>query len=223
MHQEAVTVNFRTAALRPQMCQASQSFSQQDAGLAQIQSKCSKNNPHVRFSTGCSLVCQTYNGVNFYDHRSVDHVIDLDACLTGLGGRFGNLVYFLPLPRGYKECTIVHLEMVNILLAIRLFCSLWLGRKVLVRCDNKAVVTVLTSGCTRDPFLSACARNIWYCAAKHDIDMEYVHIKGCDNKVADLLSRWSGSREDWGRLLHHIPNPCWLQTNEEMLTFYPDI
>ena len=31
----------------------------------------------------------TYNGVNFYDHRSVDHVIDLDACLTGLGGRFG--------------------------------------------------------------------------------------------------------------------------------------
>ena len=66
----------------------------------------------------------TYNCVNFYDHRSVDHVIDLDACLTGLGGRFGNMVYFLPLEKGYKECTIVHLEMVNILLAIRLFCSL---------------------------------------------------------------------------------------------------
>ena len=165
----------------------------------------------------------TYNGINFYDHRSVDHVIDLDACLTGLGGRFGNLVYFLPLPRGYKECTIVHLEMVNILLAIRLFCSLWAGRKVLVRCDNKAVVTVLSTGRTRDPFLSACARNVWYCAANHDIDMDYVHIRGHDNKVADLLSRWSGSREDWGRLLHHIPNPCWLQTNEHMLAFHPDI
>ena len=53
-------------------------------------------------------------GVNFYDHRSIDHVIDLDPCLTGLEGRFGNLVYFLPQEKGYKECTIVHLEMVNI-------------------------------------------------------------------------------------------------------------
>ena len=99
----------------------------------------------------------TYNGINFYDHRTIDHVLDLDACLTGLGGRFGNLVYFLPLQHGYKECTIVHLEMVNILLALRLFCSYWAGRKVLVRCDNKAVVSVLSSGRSRDPFL---ARNI---------------------------------------------------------------
>ena len=80
---------------------------------------------------------------------------------------------------------------------------------MLVTCDNKAVVTVLSTGRTRDPFLSACARNVWYCAAKNDIDMDYVHIRGRDNKVADLLSQWSGSREDWGRLLHHIPNPCW--------------
>ena len=165
----------------------------------------------------------TYNGINFYDHRTIDHVLDLDACLTGLGGRFGNLVYFLPLQHGYKECTIVHLEMVNILLALRLFCSYWAGRKVLVRCDNKAVVSVLSSGRSRDPFLSACARNIWYCSAKHDIDVDYVHIRGRDNEVADLLSRWSGSRADWGRLLQHIPNPCWLQANEQMLAFHPDL
>ena len=165
----------------------------------------------------------TYNGVNFYDHRSVDHVTDLEACLTGLGGRFGNLVYFLPLEKGYNECTIVHLEMVNILLAIRLFCNLWSGRKVFVRCDNNSVVSVLRTGWSRDPFLSACAINIWYCSAKHDIDVKYVHIRGCDNKVADRLSRWSGSRDHWGRLLHHIPNPCWLQTDEQMLELHPDL
>ena len=102
------------------------------------------------------------NGVNFYDHRKVDHVVELNAYLTGLGGRFGNLVYFLLLP---KECRIVHLEIVNILLAIRLFCSLWSGHKVLVKCDNNAVVTVLKNVKTKDPFLSACTRNVWYCSA----------------------------------------------------------
>ena len=60
-------------------------------------------------------------------------------------------------------------------------------------------------------------------SAKHDIDVEYVHIRGRDNEVADLLSRWSGSREDWGRLLHHIPNPCWLQADKQMLAFHPDL
>ena len=100
-------------------------------------------------------------------------------------------MYFLSLEKGHKECTIVHLEMVIMLLAIRLFCNLWSGRKVLVRCDNNSVVSVLRTGWSRDPFLSACTRNIWYCSTKHDIDVEYVHIRGYYNKVADLLSRWS--------------------------------
>ena len=145
-----------------------------------------------------------YNGANFYDHRNIEHVIELDVCLTRLGGKFGNLVYFLSLSRGYNECTIVHLEMVNILLAVRLFSSLWLGRKVLIKCDNNAVVTILRTGKSRDPFLSACARNIWYCSSTHDIDIDYVHIRGSDTKVADLFSRWSGSRADLDRLLHGI-------------------
>ena len=132
-------------------------------------------------------------------------------------------MYFFPLARGYKECTIVHLEMVNLLLAIRLFCSLWSGRKVLVICDNNAVVSVLRTGRSRDPFLSACTQNIWYCSATHDIDIDYVHIRGCDNKVAHLLSRWSSSSQGWDHLLQHIPNPCWLQTDEQMLAFHPDL
>ena len=28
-----------------------------------------------------------YNGVSLYDHRPVDFTLELDACLTGLGGR----------------------------------------------------------------------------------------------------------------------------------------
>ena len=104
----------------------------------------------------------------------------------------------------HKECTIVHLEMVNILFTIRLFCSLWFGRKVLVKCENNAVVSVLRTGRSRDPFLLACARNIWYCSATYDIDVDYMYIRGSDNKVADLLSRWSGSHGDWGHLLQYV-------------------
>ena len=86
--------------------------------------------------------------------------------------------------------------MVDVLLAVGLFQAQWAGKKVLIKCDNEAVVTVLRSGRARDPFLGACARNIWYVSALSDMDIQYVHIRGLYNTVADLLSRWTDSHKD---------------------------
>ena len=79
----------------------------------------------------------SYSGINYYDHRNIDQVI---AYLTGLGGCVRRFVYHLPLARGYKQCNMVSMEMVNILLAMRLFCRLWHRKKILVKCDNHSVV-----------------------------------------------------------------------------------
>ena len=74
-----------------------------------------------------------YIGISLYDHRQVDVTLELDACLTGFGGRSGNFVYHLPIQRGFRNWTIVHLEMVNILIAIRLFKFQWASCRVLIR------------------------------------------------------------------------------------------
>ena len=60
-----------------------------------------------------------YNGVTFVDHRPVNYSIELDASLQGLGARWGNQVYAMSLPLGYLDLQIVHLEMLNILTALR--------------------------------------------------------------------------------------------------------
>ena len=87
----------------------------------------------------------------------------------------------------------VHIEMVNILLTARLFKCHWLSRKVLIQCDNEAVVSVLRTGKTCDPYLRACECNIWYLAVKSDMDLCYMHIEGVNNQVADVLSGWQGT------------------------------
>ena len=62
-----------------------------------------------------------YNGVTYY-HDSQCHVqMHLDASLTGLGAVIHNMVYSLSLPRGYMGYTIVHLEILNIEVA----CKVW--------------------------------------------------------------------------------------------------
>ena len=85
-----------------------------------------------------------HNGISMYNHRRTYHVIELDACLDGLGGVWKNYVYHVPIPRHYLALTIVHFEMINILVALKVFGPFWATKKVLVKCDNQAVVTVLT-------------------------------------------------------------------------------
>ena len=79
------------------------------------------------------------------------------------------------------------------------------------------MVTVLNTGKTTNPYLAACARNIWYLASVHDTDLQYVHIRGENNKVADCLSRWAGSEKDWHLLRAPVPNPAWCAVSTDML------
>ena len=78
--------------------------------------------------------------------------------------------------------TIVHLEMANIILALRVFRPMWSGKRVVVKCDNDTVVKVLSHGHARDPFLAACARNFWYILADTDINASFVHVMGKNNR-----------------------------------------
>ena len=87
----------------------------------------------------------------------------------------------------------------------------------LVKCDNDAVVKVLNAGKARDPYLGACARNVWYMAALSDIDLQYVDVLGKNNMVADLLSRWQYSIANVTQLQTLVDNPLWLPVSVDML------
>ena len=163
------------------------------------------------------LFLPDFNGVALYDHKNVAFQVHLDACLQGLGVVFHNLVYHVPIPQGFCNLTIVHLEMINILVALKLFCKNWAKQGVRLFCDNIAVVQVLQSGHTKDPFLVVCARNVWLLAAKHDIEITYIHIAGKKNRTDDLLSRWTGSLKDIQELNSLVPGFLWMKTSLSLL------
>ena len=160
---------------------------------------------------------RSYSGTSFFDHKPIEATIELDACLTGFGGRWGSWVYHVPIEKEYKNLAITQLETLNILVALRLFAFYWHRKKVHVRCDNLAAVQVLTSGKTRDPFLAACARNVWMVAAQADIQVKYSHIPGSKNEVADILSRWTNSDAQISFLHCKVENPVWMHIPENIL------
>ena len=101
-----------------------------------------------------------FNGTAFFVYQNICYEIELDACLQGLGARCGDQVYTIPIPLNYEGMGIVYLEMLNILVAIRTWGTSWQGKNIKIHCDNQSVVSVLTTGKTRDEVLAAIARNI---------------------------------------------------------------
>ena len=158
-----------------------------------------------------------FNGTAFFNHTPIKKVIELDACLEGLGAIFENQVYSIQVPKNFENYTIVHLEILNILVALRVWCNQWKTNKILLKCDNQAVVSVLNSGKTQDLTLGAMARNISMLLAIYDIELQVIHILGADNKVADILSRWFITENPDRKLYQFIKNPLWLSVNHEFL------
>ena len=126
------------------------------------------------------------------------------------------MVYSLPLPRGYKGYNIAHLEILNIVVACKVWANDWANKKIQIWCDNQAVVEVLTSGKCRDTTLAACARNIWLISAIYYFQIKVQHIPGQKNVTADLLSRWTNFPLDINRLTDLVPGYVWIPTHLDL-------
>ena len=123
-----------------------------------------------------------------------------------MGRALGSSVYALAItsvPHLPSLCTIVYLEMINVFLALKIWCKELSGKSVVIHCDNMAVVCSLSSGRSWDVMV---ARNVWLITATYDIELVVYHIPGKDNGLADSLSRWYGgtlSRDTITQLLEH--------------------
>ena len=85
------------------------------------------------------------------------------------------------------------------------------------------VVDVLNTGRSRDSHFCAIACNILMTCANLDIEAKFVHIPGKKNVVADVLSRWRGSVDQFNKLKSVIQNPIWCQINPELFHIDYDI
>ena len=166
---------------------------------------------------------KSYNGITIYDIRPLNIRIYLDACLEGLGGCYDNFVYTIPIPKGFNGYNIVHLEMLNVVVALKVWAASWANKCVHIYCDNHAVVDVLTYGNTSDQMLATAARNVWLITAMFNIDLVVSHIKGADNRVADLLSRWHLTVDNATKLEKLVQSPIWIDTHIDLTLLNHDI
>jgi len=85
---------------------------------------------------------------------------------------------------------IVWKELFVIASALNTWGHQWPQKKVMVHCDNSAVVDIWKKGTTNCPEAMALVRMLYFCTAQHNIHVLVTHVAGTDNSIADALSRF---------------------------------
>ena len=65
---------------------------------------------------------------------------ELNVSLESLSAYFNDQIYVIPLCEGFNQFHIVQLEMLNVLVAIRVWANQLNGKTIVIACDNQAIV-----------------------------------------------------------------------------------
>ena len=129
---------------------------------------------------------------------------------------------FLQIPKGFRGYNIAHLEILNVVVALKIWGQVWANKFIQIMYYNIAVVEVLY-GRAKDSIMATCARNIWLLAGMYNINLIVSHIRGLDNTVADLLSRCHHTPNNFQKLSHWIESPVWVNAHLDLILLNHDI
>jgi hypothetical protein len=169
----------------------------------------------LRWFIECAARC---NGTVNINKDFTPHIdLFLDASFMGLGARWDANVYQVSLDNN-ERVNIAFLEALNIIVALRTWGNCFRGKNVRVWCDNQAAVAVLGNGRAHDESMQGVARNLWLWASAFDTNLQFRHIAGNENVVADMLSRWDAHVNPHATLFSLLnDNPIWAYPAAEFL------
>lgn len=143
---------------------------------------------------------EQYNGRSIILTGDCELVIEADSCLTAGGGRMGDKCYHIRYPLEIaQKMHISELELLNCLIAARVFLQHEYNTRVRIICDNSAAVACMSTGRGKDPIMMCICRAFWYLFAARNISFQFKHAPGISMTVADALSRQHLSTQDSSR------------------------
>lgn len=137
------------------------------------------------------LFTHHFNGVSIMpENYWSDATFTSDASGTRAGGFYQGHYFHVSFPEHLLLLPIHVKEMLALIAAVKLWGDRWAGKKIIAHCDNMACVLLINSNRSRDPWMQACIRELWYIACGFSLEIRAKHIQSSVNTIADHLSRW---------------------------------
>ena len=139
---------------------------------------------------------QDWNGKSFFLHPkwipSPDLRLYTDASGTLGWGAFNNGRW---IQGKWSDTQMSHTiewkELYALLAACATWGEDWKQLRILIYCDNSAVVDCVQSGASKAPAVMQLLRELFFVCSRYNFHLSAKHIAGCRNVIADCLSRYS--------------------------------
>ena len=82
-----------------------------------------------------------------------------------------------------------HKETLAVVLAAERWAPQWVNRHVIIHSDSQAAVTIINKGSTCNSLIMGYLRRLFWLSAIFNFRITARYIKGCDNAIADAISR----------------------------------
>ena len=96
------------------------------------------------------------------------------------------------------------MELLNVVVALKVWGSAWRGQQVQVVCDNSNACIAIQTGRSKDMYVQHCIRELFLFTARYDVELMAVHRPGELMVRADALSRMYTSDAHF-RWVHNDP------------------
>ena len=174
-------------------------------------------NFHVRLNNEARLdlaawliFLESFNGISLLlnDQWLSSEKLELftDASNLGFAGVLQEKWFQGAWPPSWSARHISIKELFPIVLALRLWPDHFRNRRVLIFCDNEAVVYVINNQSSRDPGLMSLIRTMTVTLMQSNVIMRAKHVPGRLNIVADKLSRFQNNQQ-WLEIYGLAPVP----------------
>lgn len=150
---------------------------------------------------------KSFNGIlpmiDYRDHTAVC----IDACPIAAGAFFKGQCMYLPWEKwpGTQQLHINYKEVLTLEPAAATWCHQWCNKHVRVHCDNQAAVAIINKGTSKDPFVMAALRRLFWLSATFNFKVTAVYYPGYCNSIADACSRLH-EPQGWLRLQNSLKN-----------------
>lgn len=136
-----------------------------------------------------------YNGVSVVPSDVIisnPELFATDACLTGCGAVCFGECFHREFPDFIltQDRHINELELLTVVISIKLWAPKLQGLGVEFLSDNATCVSLINSQHSPNVFMQRCLRELWLLLAVYNIKLIVRSVRGCDNWLADSLSRF---------------------------------
>ena len=133
----------------------------------------------------------TFNGTCMF-RKEIKGQVFVDACTSGAGVAYNGDWAYVAWEADWPEVANFHInfkEVLAVVVAARRWAAHWANSRVIIHTDSECARHILTKGSTRNEHIMPYIRELFWLAVSYNFEIDYYHIPGKINTLADTISR----------------------------------